>query len=137
MSRAVQACIVITTAAVVAATASTACLWLRPPALARAADRPATETAIESPSPFPLPEQRREAAAILADRVAGDPALRGVTVEFGATPGGYQAVAYYRTGRIVIDPGHEAPLVRIVDHELGHIADWRADGRIDRDDSGR
>jgi len=44
---------------------------------------------------------------------------------------GYQAVAYYTSGRIVISPKHTASLQRILSHEIWHIIDWRDNGRID------
>jgi hypothetical protein len=57
--------------------------------------------------------------------------LDGVTVSMGATPGGAQAVAYYREGQIVISPSHVASIDKILAHEIWHIIDWRDNGRID------
>ncbi len=57
--------------------------------------------------------------------------LDGVTVEGGETPEGHQAVAYYRTGRIVISPERYVSIERIMAHEIWHIIDWRDNGRID------
>jgi hypothetical protein len=71
------------------------------------------------------------AKAILASLKARYPRyLSGVTVSMG-NASGYQAVAYYTSGRIVISPKHKASLERILDHEVWHIIDWRDNGRID------
>jgi hypothetical protein len=71
------------------------------------------------------------AKAILASLKARYPRyLSGVTVSMG-NASGYQAVAYYTSGRIVISPKHKASLERILNHEVWHIIDWRDNGRID------
>ncbi len=70
------------------------------------------------------------ARAILTDRIARFPILRGTTVEFGDARG-YQAIALYKSGRIIISPTHTASLERIIDHEIWHIIDWRDNGSID------
>jgi hypothetical protein len=57
--------------------------------------------------------------------------LDHVSVTMGDTPKGEQAVAYYATGEIVIDPEHTAPLDVILAHEVWHVIDWRDNGRID------
>ena len=57
--------------------------------------------------------------------------LEGVTVEFGHTPHGEQAVAYYTSGRIVIGPERSASIEQILEHEIWHIIDWRDNGRLD------
>lgn len=72
-----------------------------------------------------------QAKSILAGLIAKHPILRGTTVTIGATPGGYQAVSYYKSGRIVISPTHAASLSRILNHEVWHVIDWRDNGRID------
>jgi predicted SprT family Zn-dependent metalloprotease len=56
--------------------------------------------------------------------------LAGATVSFGDARG-YQAICYYKSGRIVISPSHTASLERIIGHEIWHIIDWRDNGRID------
>ena len=71
------------------------------------------------------------ARAILAGLISRYPILAGTTVSFGKTPGGYQAVAYYKSGRILISTSHTASLDRILKHEIWHIIDWRDNGRID------
>lgn len=71
-----------------------------------------------------------QAQAILAGYVAKYPILQGATVSFGDAKG-YQAICYYRSGRIVISPTHTASLERIIRHEIGHIIDWRDNGVID------
>lgn len=70
------------------------------------------------------------ARKILAGLVAKHPILRGTTVEMGDARG-YQAVAYYRSGRIVISRSHRASLERILNHEVWHVIDFRDNGRID------
>jgi hypothetical protein len=71
------------------------------------------------------------AQAILASLKSRYPRyLAGVTVSMG-NASGYQAVAYYTSGRIVISPKHKASLERILGHEVWHIIDWRDNGRID------
>jgi len=37
----------------------------------------------------------------------------------------YQAVAYYKSGRILISTSHTSSLDRIIKHECWHIIDWR------------
>lgn len=72
-----------------------------------------------------------QAQAILASLKAKYPRyLRGVSVSIG-NASGYQAVAYYTSGRIVVSPNHKATLQRILSHEIWHIIDWRDNGRID------
>jgi hypothetical protein len=69
------------------------------------------------------------ARAILAGYVAKYPILKGTTVEFGDARG-YQAIALYKSGRIIISPTHTASLERIIGHEIWHIIDWRDNGQI-------
>jgi hypothetical protein len=59
------------------------------------------------------------------------PILRGATVEVGDTKGNAQAICYYKSGRIIINPNHTVSLERIINHEIWHIIDWRDNGRID------
>ncbi len=70
------------------------------------------------------------AQSILNGLIAKHPILAGVTVEFGDARG-YQAIALYQSGRIIISPTHTASLERILNHEVWHIIDWRDNGRID------
>ena len=70
------------------------------------------------------------ARSILAGYVARYPILQGSTVSFGDARG-YQAICYYKSGRIVISPSHTVSLERILAHEVWHIIDWRDNGRID------
>ena len=72
-----------------------------------------------------------QARSILAGLIAKHPILKGVTVTMGSTPNSYQAVCYYRSGRIVVNPHHTASLSRILNHEVWHVIDWRDNGRID------
>ena len=68
--------------------------------------------------------------AILAGYIARYPILAGATVSYGDAKGA-QAIAYYKSGRIVISPSHTASLERIIAHEIWHIIDWRDNGVID------
>ncbi len=72
-----------------------------------------------------------QANAVLKDLKTRFRYLDGVTVTFGSTPGSYQAVSYYKEGRIVINPRHSASVEEILDHEIWHIIDWRDNGRVD------
>lgn len=72
-----------------------------------------------------------QARSILAGLIARYPIIKGATVSMGPTPNDYQAVCYYKTARIVVNPDHTASLTRILDHEVWHIIDWRDNGRID------
>ncbi|MCL2503252.1 MAG: hypothetical protein FWE94_01360 [Coriobacteriia bacterium] len=69
------------------------------------------------------------AQAILDEQIAKYPILAGTTVSFGDARG-YQAIAYYTTGRIIISPNHTTSLEKIISHEVWHIIDWRVNGRI-------
>ena len=70
------------------------------------------------------------AKAILAGLVAKYPILQGTTVTMGDARG-YQAIALYKSGRIIVSPSHTASLERILNHEVWHVIDWRDNGRID------
>lgn len=72
-----------------------------------------------------------QAQSILAGYIAKYPILAGSTVTIGATPNNYQAVCYYKSGKIIINPNHTASLTTIIKHEIGHIIDWRDNGVID------
>jgi hypothetical protein len=67
---------------------------------------------------------------LLAAAIRRHPILKGSTVEFGDARG-YQAICYYKSGRIVVSRSHTASLDRIINHEIWHIIDWRDNGRID------
>ncbi len=73
--------------------------------------------------------QTDRAQVILAGLIAKYPILRGTTVTFGDTRG-YQAIAYYQSGRIIISRTHTASLERILNHEIWHIIDYRDNGTI-------
>ena len=68
--------------------------------------------------------------SILANYIAKYPILAGCSVSYGDASG-YQAVAYYKSGRIVISPTHIASLNKIIGHEIWHIIDWRDNNVID------
>ncbi|HET6352353.1 MAG TPA: hypothetical protein VFG89_09530 [Coriobacteriia bacterium] len=57
--------------------------------------------------------------------------LDGVTVEFGVTPEGREAVAYYTEGQILVSSTHKVELDKILAHEIWHVIDWRDNGRLD------
>lgn len=70
-----------------------------------------------------------KARAILAGLIAKYPILKGTTVSIGDARG-YQAIAYYQSGRIVISRTHTATLERILNHEVWHVIDYRDNGKI-------
>lgn len=70
------------------------------------------------------------AQSILAGYIAKYPILAGSTVTFGDAKG-YQAISYYKSGRIVISSSHTRSLQTIIGHEIWHIIDWRDNGVID------
>ena len=74
--------------------------------------------------------ETRKADAILARLIEKHPILKGTTVEIGNARG-YQALAYYKSGRIVVSPDHKASLERILNHEVWHVIDYRDNGQID------
>ncbi len=93
----------------------------------------ATAQAVQEAAVDPAAAQSElaRARAILAGYVGQYPILSGTTISFGDTPGGYQAVAYYTSGRILVSPDHTASLERIIGHEIWHIIDYRDNGVID------
>ncbi len=70
------------------------------------------------------------AQSILASYIAKYPILTGATVSFGDAKG-YQAICYYKSGRIVISTSYTRSLQTIIGHEIWHIIDWRDNGVID------
>ena len=78
----------------------------------------------------PAGSELSQARSILSGLIAKHPILKGTTVSFGDARG-YQAIALYTSGRIIISPSHTASLSRILNHEVWHIIDWRDNGRID------
>lgn len=83
----------------------------------------ATGTSAPAPS-------KADAQAILNRYIGRYPILKGATVSYGDAKG-YQAVCYYKSGRIVISPTHTRSLETIIGHEIWHIIDWRDNGVID------
>ncbi|MDZ4063614.1 MAG: hypothetical protein U1E22_03005 [Coriobacteriia bacterium] len=71
-----------------------------------------------------------QAQSILSGLIAKYPILAGTTVTIGDARG-YQAIAYYQSGRIVISKSHSASLSTILNHEVWHIIDWRDNNKID------
>ncbi len=78
----------------------------------------------------PASDELAQARSILAGYIARYPILAGTTVSFGDARG-YQAISYYKSGRIVISSSHTASLERIIGHEIWHVIDWRDNGVID------
>ena len=98
----------------------------------------ATLASLASPVAYPRsvagdvdPRDARAAAEALGDLQRAYRLLDGVTVTFGDTPRGHEAVAYYTQGRIVISRTHTVDVVTILRHEVWHIIDWRDDQVID------
>lgn len=89
-----------------------------------------TGTSAAAPAVAPAGDELAEAQAILAGLIGQYPILAGTTVSIGDA-NGYQAIAYYKSGRIVISPTHTASLSRILNHEVWHVIDWRDNGVID------
>jgi hypothetical protein len=104
-------------------------------AAAATAEKPkapaATSTALKRTTPTATASELAQAQSILSSLIAKYPILSGTTVSIGTTPGGYQAVAYYQSGRILISETHTASLTTILNHEIWHIIDWRDNGVID------
>ncbi|MBS3956041.1 MAG: hypothetical protein KGZ40_00695 [Clostridiales bacterium] len=102
---------------------------------ASAASAPAaTSAAVSSASPSataPRSSDISQARAILARYIATYPILQGTTIAFGDTRGNPQAIAYFKSGRIIVNPNHTVSFERIINHEIWHIIDWRDNGRID------
>ena len=94
---------------------------------------PAVQKTSSAPAAAPAPAPTSslgEAQAILNRYIAKYPILKGSTVSFGDAKG-YQAICYYKSGRIVISPTHTRSLETIIGHEIWHIIDWRDNGVID------
>ncbi len=95
------------------------------------APAPAAGTAqAAAPAPAAASGGIAEARAILARYVSTYPILQGTSVEFGDTRGNPQAIVYYKSARIIINPNHTVSLERIIAHEIWHIIDWRDNGQI-------
>ena len=75
-------------------------------------------------------DELSRAQSILASYISKYPVLSGTTVSFGDAQG-YQAICYYKSGRIVISSTHTSSLDRIIGHEIWHVIDWRDNGGID------
>lgn len=54
--------------------------------------------------------------------------LSGVSLSFGETYG-YEAIAYYKSGHIVINPNHTTSLSTLIAHEVDHIIAYRQSGQ--------
>jgi hypothetical protein len=89
----------------------------RPPTPTKTASAPTTSS------------KQDQAQSILNRFIANYPVLKGTTVTFGDAKG-YQAIAYYTSGRIIISPTHTASLEKIIEHECWHIIDYRSHGKI-------
>ncbi|MBN1193285.1 MAG: hypothetical protein JXA36_06320, partial [Coriobacteriia bacterium] len=89
-----------------------------------------TSTSTEPATAEAPRDETSDAQSILAGYISKYPILAGTTVTFGDAQG-YQAIAYYKSGRIVISADHTASLSRIIGHEIWHIIDYRDNGVID------
>ena len=89
-----------------------------------------TSASSTASSPAPSGDELSKAQSILASYISKYPILSGTTVSFGDAQG-YQAICYYKSGRIVISSSHTASLDRIIGHEIWHVIDWRDNGVID------
>jgi hypothetical protein len=97
--------------------------------IARAA-APTAPTRTSRTTAYTSGSELSKARSILSGYVARYPILAGASVSFGDARG-YQAICYYKSGRIVISASHSASLERIIGHEIWHIIDWRDNGKID------
>lgn len=95
----------------------------------RATATPTSSTTQAASTSAPAPS-KADAQAILNRYIAKYPILKGATVSYGDAKG-YQAICYYKSGRIVISPTHTRSLETIIGHEIWHIIDWRDNGVID------
>ena len=82
------------------------------------------------PTALVIQDEGLLAQEILNQLINQYPILTGATVSFGDA-NGYQAICYYSSGRIIINPNHTATLQRILEHEVWHIIDYRDNGIID------
>ncbi len=65
----------------------------------------------------------------LDTRIKMCPQLTGTTADYGYAQG-YQAVSYYASGRIIVNPKHSSSLTTILNHEIYHVLDYRDNGTI-------
>lgn len=100
-----------------------------PKIAAKRAARIAKAKALSSSGSTASGTEEARARAILAGLIAKYPILKGTTVSIGDARG-YQAIAFYQSGRIVISRTHTATLERILGHEIWHIIDYRDNGKI-------
>lgn len=100
---------------------------------AKRAVKPAAKQPASAPKRNAAKPSSRDAEAqrILRGLIRKHPILKGTTVTFGRTRSGAQAEAFYKSGRIVVSPSHRASINTILTHEVWHVIDWRANGRID------
>lgn len=89
-----------------------------------------TTAAPAAAAPAAAVDEAAQAQSILDGYIAKYPILAGTTVSFGDARGA-QAIAYYKSGRIVISTTHTASLSRIIGHEIWHVIDYRDNGVID------
>ncbi len=103
---------------------------IQPVVTTRSTTRTVSTGSATAAAPAASGDELAQAQGILAGYIAQYPILAGSSVTFGDA-NGYQAVAYYKSGRIVISPTHTASLSRIIGHEIWHIIDYRDNGVID------
>lgn len=83
-----------------------------------------------SSEPAAEPAGDGDPQAVLNRYIAKYPILAGCTASYGDAKG-YQAIAYYKSGRIVVSSTHTRSLETIIAHEIWHVIDWRDNGVID------
>ncbi len=103
---------------------------IQPVVTTRSTTRTVSTGSATAAAPAASGDELAQAQSILAGYIAQYPILAGTSVSIGDA-NGYQAVAYYKSGRIVISPTHTASLSRIIGHEIWHIIDYRDNGVID------
>jgi len=111
--------------------------WGKADAARKAAEAEAARVAAEQAAAQQVAQQKvvEEQAAQVAANEEGDAwailasyGLDGVSLSFGETYG-YEAISYYKSGYIVINPNHTTSLSTLIAHEVNHIIAWRQSGR--------
>lgn len=112
-------------------------VWGKADAARKAAEAEAARVAAEQAAAQQAAQQKavEEKAAQVAANEEGDAwailagyGLSGVSLSFGDTYG-YEAISYYKSGHIVINPNHTTSLSTLIAHEVNHIIAWRQSGQ--------
>ncbi len=111
--------------------------WAQADAARKAAEAEAARVAAEQAAAQQAAQQKavEEKAAQVAANEEGDAwailagyGLSGVSLSYGDTYG-YEAISYYKSGHIVINPNHTTSLSTLIAHEVQHIIAWRQSGQ--------